>query len=101
MSRPTQRLPAVVFLHGIGGCARLWAPQLSAFAAAGFVPLALDLPGYGSRAPVKAMEFDALAADVEAAIDRGASSGPCSLVTRSGAWWPRPACGAGRTPTAR
>jgi pimeloyl-ACP methyl ester carboxylesterase len=76
MSRPTQRLPAVVFLHGIGGCARLWAPQLSAFAAAGFVPLALDLPGYGSRAPVTVMEFDALAADVEAAIDRGGLERP-------------------------
>ena len=27
--------PAVVFLHGIGGAARGWAPQLAAFKAAG------------------------------------------------------------------
>ena len=41
---------AVVFLHGIGGSARAWAPQVTSFAAAGFAPVALDLPGYGSRA---------------------------------------------------
>jgi 3-oxoadipate enol-lactonase len=71
MSRPAKRLPAVVFLHGIGGSARVWAPQLSAFAAAGFAPLALDLTGYGARAPIKLMHFEALAADIEAAIERG------------------------------
>ncbi|MEA2959947.1 MAG: hypothetical protein QOI46_45, partial [Alphaproteobacteria bacterium] len=27
--------PAVVFLHGIGGAARAWAPQIAAFKAAG------------------------------------------------------------------
>lgn len=57
--------PAVVFLHGIGGNARIWAPQLASFAAAGFRPIALDLAGYGAREPVDRMDFDMLAADVE------------------------------------
>jgi 3-oxoadipate enol-lactonase len=61
---------AVVFLHGIGGAARIWAPQIASFAAAGFRPVALDLPGYGARAPVDHMDFEALAGDVEAAIAR-------------------------------
>lgn len=61
---------AVVFIHGIGGAARIWAHQMHSFAAAGFAPVALDLPGYGGRAPVEAVTFDGLAADVEAAIAR-------------------------------
>jgi 3-oxoadipate enol-lactonase len=60
--------PAVVLLHGIGGAARIWAPQMAAFADAGFEPVALDLPGYGVRPPIHAIDFDMLAADVEAAI---------------------------------
>lgn len=59
---------AVVFLHGIGGAARGWAPQLASFAAAGLRPVALDLPGYGARPPVTSMDFERLAADLEAAI---------------------------------
>jgi 3-oxoadipate enol-lactonase len=62
----------VVFLHGIGGAARVWTPQLESFAAAGFRPVALDLPGYGARAPVTSMDFTALSADLEAAVaERG------------------------------
>jgi pimeloyl-ACP methyl ester carboxylesterase len=61
--------PAVVFLHGIGGAARGWQPQLDSFAAAGFRAVALDLPGYGARLAVTAMTFDALAADLEATVD--------------------------------
>jgi len=60
----------VVFLPGIGGAARLWEPQLASFRAAGYRPVALDLPGYGGRPPVEHMDFDRLAADVEAHIDR-------------------------------
>ena len=70
MPQPPSRLPAVVFLHGIGGCAQLWAPQLGAMAAAGFAAVALDLLGYGSRPPVAAMDFEALAGDVEGEIAR-------------------------------
>jgi 3-oxoadipate enol-lactonase len=69
-SRANPSTPAVVFLHGIGGNARIWARQLASFAAAGFRPVALDLPGYGSREPVDRMDFDMLAADVEAQVAR-------------------------------
>jgi len=62
--------PAVVFLHGIGGAARAWAPQIAAFKAAGLHPVALDLPGYGARPAVDTMDFEALAADLEATIER-------------------------------
>jgi 3-oxoadipate enol-lactonase len=62
------RSVAVVFLQGIGGSARLWDPQAQSFPAAGLEPVALDLPGYGTRPPVDAMDFDMLAADVESAI---------------------------------
>jgi len=61
---------AVVFLHGIGGAARAWAPQTAAFKAAGLHPVALDLPGYGARPAVDSMDFEALAVDLEATIER-------------------------------
>jgi 3-oxoadipate enol-lactonase len=67
---------AVVFLHGIGGGARIWSAQEQSFARAGFRPLALDLPGYGTRPPVREMEFDKLAADVENTIDEFAFDRP-------------------------
>jgi 3-oxoadipate enol-lactonase len=70
---------AVVLVHGIGGSACAWTPQLTSFAAAGFRPVALDLPGYGARAPVTAMDFAALAADLEAAIDALALDRPVLL----------------------
>ena len=60
----------VVFLQGIGGDARLWAPQVAGFRAAGYEPAALDLPGYGARPPVDHMTFDMLAEDVEQAVDK-------------------------------
>jgi 3-oxoadipate enol-lactonase len=60
---------AVVFIHGIGGAGRLWARQLASFAAAGFAPLAVDLPGYGGRPAVDAMDFDSLALDIESTIE--------------------------------
>ena len=59
----------VVFLQGIGGAARLWEPQVASFTAAGYAPVALDLPGYGARPPVDHMDFNMLAADVEATVD--------------------------------
>lgn len=69
MSKPAADRVAVVFLQGIGGEARLWDPQVAGFKAAGYEPVALDLPGYGARPPVDHMTFDMLAADVEGAID--------------------------------
>lgn len=61
---------AVVLLHGIGGSARVWTPQMAPLTAAGFEPVALDLLGYGDRPAVTAFDFDSLAADVEAEIAR-------------------------------
>jgi pimeloyl-ACP methyl ester carboxylesterase len=70
MSKP--QAPAVVLVHGIGGSARIWAAQVASFAAAGLAPVAVDLPGYGGRPAVEVMDFEGLAADVEAAIaERG------------------------------
>lgn len=69
-ARPAATGPAVIFLHGIGGAARGWAPQAASFSKAGFNPVPLDLPGYGARPPVESMTFDDLAADIEAVIDR-------------------------------
>jgi pimeloyl-ACP methyl ester carboxylesterase len=66
----------VVFLHGIGGSARSFAPQIASFASAGYQPVALDLPGYGAREPVGAMSFEALAEDVEFALGRSALEKP-------------------------
>lgn len=67
---PAGKGTAVVFLHGLAGCARVWEPQVASFAAAGFTPVALDLPGYGDRPPVDHMDFDSLAADLEATVER-------------------------------
>jgi 3-oxoadipate enol-lactonase len=69
-------LVPVVFLHGIGGSARSFAPQIASFASAGYQPVALDLPGYGAREPVAAMSFEALAEDVEFALSRNALEKP-------------------------
>lgn len=66
----------VVFIHGIGGSARVWAGQLDAFAAAGYAPVAHDLPGYGGRPLLDATTFDALAGDIEAAVAAGGLDAP-------------------------
>ncbi len=60
----------VLFLHGIGGAGRAWAGQIASFRAAGFAPLAPDLPGYGGRPAVAKMDFEGLAEDVEAFVAR-------------------------------
>ena len=67
---------SVIFLHGIGGDARSFAPQMASFASAGYQPIALDLPGYGARTPVDAMSFEAIAEDVEFTIGQSALDRP-------------------------
>lgn len=62
--------PAVVLLHPIATCARLWQPLLPALAE-GFEVLSVDLPGHGDSAGVGAQDMDgfgqALLATLEAA----------------------------------
>jgi pimeloyl-ACP methyl ester carboxylesterase len=69
-------VPPVVFLHGLGGAAKAWSPQLASFSAAGFAPIALDLPGYGSRAPVTTLSFEQLADDLEIIVAQRALQCP-------------------------
>ena len=66
----------VVFLHGIGGGAKSFAPQMASFARAGYQPVALDLMGYGGREPVEALSFEALAEDVEFTISESGLERP-------------------------
>jgi 3-oxoadipate enol-lactonase len=70
VSAKRQENVPVLFLHGIGGSARVFAPQMESFARAGFRPVALDLLGFGERPPVERMQFEEIAADVEASIAR-------------------------------
>ncbi len=71
---PMKRAPpqaegaAVLFLHGIGGAAKVWDPQIASFTRAGYRPIAIDLPGYGARPPVETMDFEELAADIEDSV---------------------------------
>src|ERR1700720_4878395 len=53
-------LPALVFLHGIGGAARAWRGQLNAFGDH-YLAIAWDMPGYGGSAPLPAVSISALA----------------------------------------
>jgi pimeloyl-ACP methyl ester carboxylesterase len=71
---PDQRLQSptngVVFIHGVGGSARAWQPQVESFREAGYTPLALDLPGYGGRPAIERIDFEQFSEDVEAQIAR-------------------------------
>jgi 3-oxoadipate enol-lactonase len=52
--------PALVFLHGIGGAARGWRNQLTAFSDR-YRAIAWDMPGYGGSAPLETVSIAALA----------------------------------------
>jgi 3-oxoadipate enol-lactonase len=61
--------PTIVFIHGIGGSARIWQTQLTTFCAAGHTRVAaVNLLGYGGRPAAEKVTFEDLAADVETAI---------------------------------
>ena len=53
-------LPALVFLHGIGGAARAWRGQLDFFKGR-YRTIAWDMPGYGGSAPLPTVSMPALA----------------------------------------
>ena len=59
---------ALVLLHGIGGCAKVWQPQLDAFAPR-FRVVAWNMPGYGGSPPLAEMTFPALADALGALLD--------------------------------
>jgi 3-oxoadipate enol-lactonase len=65
---PTNAPLGVVFIHGVGGSAAAWQRQVESFGAAGYAPLAVDLPGYGGREPIQHTDFERLSEDVEAQI---------------------------------
>jgi len=53
-------MPALVFLHGIGGAARAWRNQLDGFASR-YRTVAWDMPGYGGSAPLATTSMETLA----------------------------------------
>ena len=59
----------LVFLHGLGGDAEQWRPQLDVFSKS-YRAIAWDMPGYGDSAPMGAMTFPALAEAVVTLLDR-------------------------------
>jgi 3-oxoadipate enol-lactonase len=52
--------PSLVFLHGIGGAARAWRSQISAFGGS-HRAVAWDMPGYGGSAPLATVSVATLA----------------------------------------
>ena len=59
----------LVFLHGVGGDAASWAPQIAAFSGA-FRAIAWDMPGYGLSPSLVRMTFPALAGSLLELLDR-------------------------------
>lgn len=59
----------LIFLHGIGGDAESWRPQLDGFAG-NYRAIAWDMPGYGDSAPLEEMTFPALIDAVSVLLDR-------------------------------
>ena len=59
---------AVVLLHGLGGNAESWRPQLDALSARHRV-LAWEMPGYGRSAPLPEMTFAAVSDALAALLD--------------------------------
>src|ERR1700683_2554780 len=59
---------ALIFLHGIGGCAKVWQLQLDAFGDR-FTAIAWNMPGYGGSPPVPELTFPVLADVLEKLLD--------------------------------
>jgi pimeloyl-ACP methyl ester carboxylesterase len=73
---------AVVMLHGVGGGAAAWTPQLEAFTSAGFLAVAWDAPGYGASAVVEPYDMAGLARALERLLDE-LSARRCVLMGHS------------------
>jgi 3-oxoadipate enol-lactonase len=59
---------ALIFLHGIGGCAKVWQLQLDAFGDR-YTAIAWNMPGYGGSPPVPELTFPVLADALELLLD--------------------------------
>jgi 3-oxoadipate enol-lactonase len=59
---------ALVFLHGIGGCAKVWQLQLDAFGVR-YSAIAWNMPGYGGSPRVQELTFPVLADALEKLLD--------------------------------
>ena len=59
---------ALVLLHGIGGCAKVWQPQLDFFSER-YTVVAWNMPGYGGSPRMPEMTFPSLADALEALLD--------------------------------
>ncbi|MDB5607034.1 MAG: hydrolase [Bradyrhizobium sp.] len=59
----------LVFLHGIGGAARAWRGQLSAFSDR-YRAIAWDMPGYGGSAPLPTVSIATLADALQDFLDQ-------------------------------
>lgn len=59
---------ALVLLHGVGGDAACWRPQLEAFGLR-YRAIAWNMPGYGGSAPLAGMTFPALASALLGLLD--------------------------------
>ena len=71
----------LVFLHGLGGDAEQWRPQLDAFAMT-HRAIAWDMPGYSDSAPLETMTIDRLVDSALTLFDR-LSIGQAHLVGHS------------------
>lgn len=65
----------LIFLHGIGGAARAWRHQLTAFGGR-FRAIAWDMPGYGGSAPLASVSIAALAEALEQFIEQIGAANP-------------------------
>ncbi len=59
----------ILMLHGVGGGRQAFAPQLPAFANAGYQAVAWDMPGYGHSAVVDPYDFATIADECIELID--------------------------------
>lgn len=60
---------AVVMLHGVGGGKEAWTPQLDPIAAAGYLAVAWDAPGYGATPQLDAYDMAGLASALGLLLD--------------------------------
>lgn len=74
LSAGSRDKPLLLMLHGIGGAAESFAPQMQAFSA-DFRAVAWNMPGYGASPALQPLTFEALAAALaELMDDIGAST---------------------------